>query len=119
MIGLVSIAPLVVIAEWIIALRLSRRLRLALIRSRPPGVEPPLVSHGRRASLVLTLGGALAASVGGLMALGFAVAVATGELQPTDLGPAIAGGVLLGLTPLVGGTAVFAWGLKRLNEADH
>ena len=114
-IALVSIAPLIVIGEWILALRLSRRLRVAQIRRLPPE-RKARVPHRRWASILLTVGGTLAASLGGLLALGFALAFAMGEIEPQQVGPMISAGTLVALTPLAGGVAVFAWGVKRLNE---
>ncbi len=116
-IGLISIAPLVVIGEWILALRLSRRERLAQIRRRRREGASPLAAHRRWASVLLTVGGSVAASLGGLLTLGFALAFALGEIEPRDIGPTLSAAALLAVTPLAGGLAVFAWGIKRLNEA--
>ncbi len=117
--ALITIAPLVVIGEWIFALRLSRRLRVAQIGRRARSGEPPIPVHGRWASVSLTIGGAVAASLGGLLAIGFALAFLTGQLAPAEVGPMLASGVLMGLTPMAGGAAVFAWGIKRLNEGER
>lgn len=116
-IALVSLAPLIVIAEWILALRLSRTYRVAQIERRLRQGAPPLAAHRRWASVLLTVGGCVAASLGGLLALGFAFAFARGDIQPQEVGPMLSAGALVALTPLAGGLAVFAWGLKRLNES--
>ncbi|MFQ5527105.1 MAG: PrsW family glutamic-type intramembrane protease [Thermoanaerobaculia bacterium] len=118
-VALVSIAPLVVVGEWIWAMRLSRSLRLAQVRNPSIVAEGRSAAPGRLSSVILTAGGAVAASLGGLMALGLALVLLLGRSEADQVGTLAAGVVLLGLTPLAAGTAVFAWGITRLNESGR
>lgn len=117
-VALVSIVPLVVVGEWILALRLSRGLRVAQIGLLPDDGLPPVAVQSRGSSVLLACGGALAASLGALLALGVALTLLTVPPPPGDVGPMIAGGLVVGIAPLAAGVAVFAWGVKRLNEGD-
>ncbi len=115
--ALLSIAPVVVVGEWIAAVRLTRGLRRAQIDGLPAGERPAAQSRGERwSSLALTAGGGVVASLGGLVSLGgFAVVIAGGAGGRT-MAEAIAALLLAGVTPTLIGVALFLWGLRRLNE---
>ncbi len=120
LVSLLGIAPLVVVVEWIWAVSLIRRLRSAQIRALPAEARQIGEARpGRLSSIALTLGGALVASLGGLVALGVALAWMLEQLPEQELGPVLAVEVLFGITPLAAGSAVFVWGVRRLNLAGR
>lgn len=110
--ALTAMAPLIVVSEWILAVRLTRSLRVA------PIVGSATVAPGRTSSLLLTGAGALVAAVGGVLLLGFTAGQLLGVGEEVGAEMMVAGSVVLGLTPTVIGTALFVWGIRRLNEAD-
>lgn len=117
--GLLSLAPALVVGEWIAAVRLTRAQRLAQLRSGG-GSEwrhEPTRSE-RWSSIALAVAGATVASLGGVLMLGgsWIVAVASAEGQP--IGQALATTLLAGVTPTLIGGALFAWGVRRLNESS-
>lgn len=116
---LLALTPLIVVAEWIWAVRLTRRQRVAQILTLKTAEGRPPTAPGRASSLLLMVGGALAAGLGGLLTLGLLAALAFGDLSPQEAGEGAAALGLLGLVPLAGGGALFLWGIKRLNEASR
>jgi hypothetical protein len=105
-----------VVGEWILAVRLTRRMRLSQLPSHD--VQEAGCAH-RWTSLGLTVGGGLLASLGGIVVLGIAVLLATGHPDvglPADLA---AGGMLVGVTPVLVGVALFGWGMHHLNEGGR
>lgn len=116
-VAILSIAPIVVVAEWIAAVRLSRRLRVAQLRDLPEGRVVP--RWERWSSILLTVSGGVLASLGGLVVLGASWLVLTGRLEGQPVGQTVATGVVAGLTPTLIGVALFLWGVRRLNESGR
>ncbi len=115
--GLLSIAPLVVVGEWIGAVRLTRRLRLAQLAGLPAGAAPAAPTRMERwSTLALTGAGGVVASLGGLLSLGGLWMVVAGAVGGQPIGEAVAALLVAGLTPTIIGVALFLWGIRRLNE---
>lgn len=112
--ALLSIAPLVVVAAWICALRLSRRLRLAQLRALAPS-EPTEAEHW--STLALTVGGGVVASLGGVLTIGGSWIVLAERLGERPIAQALALLTVAGVTPTIIGVALFLWGIRRLNES--
>ncbi|MCZ6506472.1 MAG: PrsW family glutamic-type intramembrane protease, partial [Acidobacteria bacterium] len=112
LVALTAMAPLIVVGEWILAVRLTRRLRVA-----PAGGAVSL-APGRTSSLILLGAGAVVATLGGVLVLGFTAGRLLGLAEGTEAELLAATGILLGATPLAIGAALFFWGIRRLNEAD-
>ena len=118
LIALLSIAPLVVVAEWIWAVRLSRRLRVAQLESGLPELRGRRASRGERwSSLALTVGGGIVASLGGLTTLAIGFVLLPGGEGVESTAQLVAGGIFAGVTPTLIGAALFFWGVRRLNES--
>jgi len=137
---LLPLAPAIVIFEWVWTVRLVRRLRRdQLSDAGPPLAEPladlpppapPVVpvkapeavaavaekAPGKVLGWFLTIGGGLLATGGGLMTLGLVLAVAMGVEEGTDVVELVVGALILGVLPLLGGAALFVWGVVRLNR---
>ncbi len=115
--ALISIAPIVVVGEWICALRMTRRLRLEQLGRLPESERPPMPTRVERwSTLALTLAGAVVASLGGLLFLGGSWIALAERIDGGPIAGPLALLVLLGLTPAVIGVALFLWGVRRLND---
>lgn len=111
-VALLSIAPLVVVGEWIAAVRLSGHLR-----RRQLGEGAVVSRFERWSSYVLTAGGGVLASLGALVVLAGSWLVLVGRFQGESVGHLMAVGTVAGVTPALIGVALFLWGIRRLNES--
>lgn len=133
---LLLIVPGVLIFEWVFAIRAMRRLRREQEANHPDRlaevahvahVAPPIPPKEVVAALAhpTTMGskvigvfylliGALLASAGGLMAIGFAVTLAEGRGR--GLATSIIAVLVAALLPLVLGVLLFRAGLRRVNS---
>lgn len=116
-VAILAIAPIVVVAEWIAAVRLSRRLRVLQLRGLPEGRV--VSGWERRSSIFLTVSGGVLASLGGLVVLATSWLVLANRIDGQPIGQALATGVVIGLTPSLIGVALFLWGVRRLNESGR
>lgn len=116
-VAILSIAPIVVVAEWIAAVRLSRRLRVAQLRELPE--DRAVGSWERWNSILLTAAGGVLASLGGLVVLVTSWLALASRFEGQPIGQALATGVVIGLTPTLIGVALFLWGIRRLNESGR
>lgn len=113
--ALLALPVLIVVLEWIWAVRLTRGMRNEQIFLLTPASRPP-TAPGRASSVLLTLGGAAVACLGGLVTLGLLATLLLGDLDPREAADMTGALGLLGGAPLVGGVAVFLWGIGRLND---
>ncbi len=115
--ALLSIAPLVVVAAWILSLRLSRRLRIAQLERLPVGDRPFGPTRAERLSTVaLAVGGGIVASLGSVMTFGGSWIVVAGSMKGEPVTQGLAVLSVLGLTPTLIGVALFLWGVRRLRD---
>lgn len=139
---LMPLAPAIVLFEWIWTVRLVRRMRRdqlagaelpvpappidipppapAVVPPKPPEAVAAVAEEapGKVLGWFLTLAGGLVATGGGLITLGVLAGLAMGAETETDgIVALVVGGFLIGVLPLLGGAALFAWGVVRLNRA--
>lgn len=133
---LLPLPVLIVIGEAVWARRLVHRLRDEQLAAAsrgdipaPPVVvpraEPATTSAtdaapptGRILGGMMTLGGGLLASIGGLMTFGLAVAFFTETMTGEERFELLLGGAILGGLPLALGLWVFLGGIRRLNRTS-
>jgi RsiW-degrading membrane proteinase PrsW (M82 family) len=113
--GLAFAVIVVIVIEWVWAVRLVRRARADQLRRlavEAPGV--PIPRPNTVLSWLLVGFGGLAASAGGLVLLTLALGALLGSVEQGDVVALLVGTGLLGGLPFVLGMFAFGSGLKRL-----
>jgi RsiW-degrading membrane proteinase PrsW (M82 family) len=120
---LAAAALLVLIVAWRWALRLTAGLRVEQLHretvdhlSGSSGAAPARVS-GRRVKPIMQITfGVIAASVGGMVALGLLLAFLLGIVAAGETADVLTGGAIIGALPLVTGGLLFRQGVRGLNK---
>jgi RsiW-degrading membrane proteinase PrsW (M82 family) len=141
-IGLMLFTILVLLWQWVWAIKVTRRLRIAQRQGSEavptmPQVSPaggtatsepmaqsiptpaiPRVGAATGPSSwawAYTLCGGLLAAGGGLMTLGIGLGITLGTVERLDLWAIVIGGSIIGVFPLIIGLFLFSRGIRRLN----
>ncbi len=115
--ALLSLAPILVVSEWIAAIRLTRRQRRQQLQQLDGESYQHRLSAGEKwSSIALTLTGIGVATLGGLFLLGTVWLAIAGQGEARSAAQALATVALMGVTPTLIGVALFLWGVRRLNE---
>lgn len=120
---LAAAALLVLIVAWRWALRLTAGLRLEQLQretvdhvSGNSAAAPVRVSGRRVKSIMQITFGVIAASMGGMVALGLLLAFLLGIVAAGETADVLIGGAIIGALPLVTGGLLFRQGVRGLNE---
>jgi len=108
----------------ILAVRYTRRVRAEQIAQ---GLLPPPLPAEARAmeqrsqgwGVVMIVAGFVMGGGGGIMMLLLMVAFGTGAVEGQDAMAVLAGGVILGVAPLLAGLLLLVFGIKRLNHPER
>jgi hypothetical protein len=105
------------------ALRLTRRLRREQLQARagqlPPTEQsaiPGRATRHRVAPILEIALGVISASLGGMIALGLALAFVLDIVSAEDRMDVLLGGAIIGLLPLLTGGLLFRFGVRGLNR---
>ena len=121
-VALLPVTFFALLALAIAALRLTSKLRkeqLSQEQAVVGGVAGTSVTPAQQqgsfaGGCALVVIGGLGASIGGLMMLGVAAGLATGEIEQEQISMVLIGALFIGLLPFAGGLLLFVLGLRKL-----